>query len=155
MVKEFAKYDQEPEKWIKQYTAQNRVSKKDFNVDVGYERFLGPEIFFHPEFANPDYQTSISTLVDDVVQGCPIDVRRGLYKVRLWGWWQSSCGRLSTEGMIMAVVGCGLDYIKVALGDGHDASTNRVGSLEHCLVGWLDHVQGLRQAPAARRQARC
>eukprot|EP00045_Choanoeca_perplexa_P003568 m.31971 g.31971 ORF g.31971 m.31971 type:complete len:413 (-) comp12114_c0_seq1:1249-2487(-) len=80
VVKEFAKYDQDPDKWIKQYTAKNRVSKKEFSVDVGYERFLGPEIFFHPEFANPDYQTSISTLVDDVVQGCPIDVRRGLYK---------------------------------------------------------------------------
>ena len=59
------------------------MTKKEFTVDVGYERFLGPEIFFHPEFANPDFQTSISQLVDEVVQGCPIDVRRGLYKVRL------------------------------------------------------------------------
>lgn len=80
VVKEFAKYDADPSKWIKQYVGQNRVKKTEFTVDVGYERFLGPEIFFHPEFANPDYQTSISKLVDDVVQGCPIDVRRGLYK---------------------------------------------------------------------------
>jgi actin-related protein 3 len=80
IVKEFAKYDSDPEKWIKQYTYHNKVTKKEFTVDVGYERFLGPEIFFHPEFANPDYQTSISQLVDEVVQGCPIDVRRGLYK---------------------------------------------------------------------------
>jgi actin-related protein 3 len=33
---------------------------QDIVVDVGYERFLGPEIFFHPEFANPDFTTSIS-----------------------------------------------------------------------------------------------
>ncbi len=52
-------------------------------MDVGYERFLGPEIFFHPEFSNPDFSTSISDLVDVVVQECPIDVRRGLYKVRV------------------------------------------------------------------------
>ena len=52
-----------------------------FNVDVGYERFLGPEIFFHPEFANPDFNMSISEVVDEVIQNCPIDVRRPLYKV--------------------------------------------------------------------------
>ena len=23
------------------------------NIDVGYERFLGPEMFFHPEFVHP------------------------------------------------------------------------------------------------------
>jgi actin-related protein 3 len=80
IVKEFAKYDGERDKWIKQYHGRNKVTKKEFSVDVGYERFLGPEIFFHPEFANPDFQTSISTTVDNVVQGCPIDVRRGLYK---------------------------------------------------------------------------
>ena len=52
-----------------------------FSVDVGYERFLGPEIFFHPEFANPDFTTPISEAVDTVIQNCPIDVRRPLYKV--------------------------------------------------------------------------
>ena len=52
-----------------------------FSVDVGYERFLGPEIFFHPEFANPDFTTPISEAVDSVIQNCPIDVRRPLYKV--------------------------------------------------------------------------
>jgi actin-related protein 3 len=80
IVKEFEKYDSEPEKWVKQYHGVESRKKEPFTVDVGYERFLGPEIFFHPEFANPDFQTSISETVDDVVQGCPIDVRRGLYK---------------------------------------------------------------------------
>lgn len=49
IVKEFAKYDLDPGKWIKQYTGINAINQKKFVVDVGYERFLGPEIFFHPE----------------------------------------------------------------------------------------------------------
>jgi len=80
IVKEFSKYDSEPSKWIKTYEGKNSVTKQPFSVDVGYERFLGPEIFFHPEFANADFTIPISETVDDVIQNCPIDVRRGLYK---------------------------------------------------------------------------
>uniref|UniRef100_A0A2K6EEM0 Actin related protein 3B n=1 Tax=Propithecus coquereli TaxID=379532 RepID=A0A2K6EEM0_PROCO len=80
IVKEFAKYDIDPRKWIKQYTGINAINQKKFIIDVGYERFLGPEIFFHPEFANPDFMESISDVVDEVIQNCPIDVRRPLYK---------------------------------------------------------------------------
>ena len=40
---------------------------------------MGPEIFFHPEFANPDFTQPISE-VDEVIQNCPINVRRPLYK---------------------------------------------------------------------------
>ncbi|GAB1289483.1 Actin-related protein 3B [Apodemus speciosus] len=80
IVKEFAKYDMDPRKWIKQYTGINAINQKKFIIDVGYERFLGPEIFFHPEFANPDFMESISDVVDEVIQNCPIDVRRPLYK---------------------------------------------------------------------------
>ncbi|MED6292059.1 Actin- protein 3 [Characodon lateralis] len=80
LVKEFNKYDTDGSKWIKQYTGINAVSKKEFTIDVGYERFLGPEIFFHPEFANPDFTQPISEVVDEVIQNCPIDVRRPLYK---------------------------------------------------------------------------
>lgn len=49
LVKEFNKYDSDATKWIKQYTGINAITKKEFTIDVGYERFLGPEIFFHPE----------------------------------------------------------------------------------------------------------
>lgn len=49
IAKEFAKYDQDPGKWMKKYESINYVSKQPYAVDVGYERFLGPEIFFHPE----------------------------------------------------------------------------------------------------------
>ena len=32
------------------------------------------------KFANPDFTTPISEIVDTVIQNCPIDVRRPLYK---------------------------------------------------------------------------
>ncbi|XP_074662913.1 actin-related protein 3 [Tubulanus polymorphus] len=80
IVKEFNKYDTDPTKWIKRFDGINTITKRPFGVDVGYERFLGPEIFFHPEFSNPDFTTPISEVVDNVIQNCPIDVRRGLYK---------------------------------------------------------------------------
>lgn len=80
IVKEFTKYDKEPSKWLKKYDGINNITKQLFSVDVGYERFMGPEVFFHPEFANPDYTESLSVIVDEVIQNCPIDVRRNLYK---------------------------------------------------------------------------
>lgn len=47
--KEFAKFDTDPDKWFKIYDGINNITKKPFQIDVGYERFLAPEIFFHPE----------------------------------------------------------------------------------------------------------
>jgi len=80
IVKEFSKYDTEPEKWIRQHESFNSVTKKPYSVDVGYERFLGPEIFFNPEIFSSDFLTPLPKVVDDTIQTCPIDVRRGLYK---------------------------------------------------------------------------
>uniref|UniRef100_A0A914W5J9 Actin-related protein 3 n=1 Tax=Plectus sambesii TaxID=2011161 RepID=A0A914W5J9_9BILA len=80
IAREFQKYDTDASKWLKTYDSVNHITKKPFAIDVGYERFLGPEIFFHPEFANPDFTTPISETVDSVIQQCPIDVRRGLYE---------------------------------------------------------------------------
>lgn len=34
---------------MQKFEGLNSVTKQPFGVDVGYERFLGPEIFFHPE----------------------------------------------------------------------------------------------------------
>ncbi|ODQ67452.1 Actin/actin-like protein [Nadsonia fulvescens var. elongata DSM 6958] len=78
IVKEFNRFDREPERFQKYLVDQGfgrRVS-----VDVGYERFLAPEIFFNPEIASSDFLTPLPEVVDTVVQACPIDVRRGLYK---------------------------------------------------------------------------
>lgn len=80
IVKEYQKYDTEPEKWIRQYEGVEAVTKKPYVADVGYERFLGPEIFFNPEILNSDFLTPLPKVVDDTIQTCPIDCRRGLYK---------------------------------------------------------------------------
>jgi actin-related protein 3 len=52
--KEFAKYDADPSKWMKKFEGMNSITRQQFMVDVGYERFLGPEIFFHPEVCAPN-----------------------------------------------------------------------------------------------------
>jgi len=80
IVKEFGKYDADPDKWIKQYKGIHSVTGRSYNVDVGYERFLAPEIFFNPEIASSDFLTPLPEVVDQVIQTSPIDVRRGLYK---------------------------------------------------------------------------
>lgn len=59
----------------------NPVNLQKYHVDVGYERFLAPEIFFNPEIASSDFLTPLPEVVDTVIQQSPIDVRRGLYKV--------------------------------------------------------------------------
>jgi len=69
-----------PKKWIRKETGYESVTKKPFTYEVGYERFLGPEIFFNPEILSGDFLTPLPKVVDDTIQGCPIDVRRGLYK---------------------------------------------------------------------------
>ncbi|THD28881.1 Actin protein 3B [Fasciola hepatica] len=49
LAKEFAKYDSQPDKWIRPHVVPKTAKYPEFSVDVGYERFLGPEIFFQPE----------------------------------------------------------------------------------------------------------
>jgi actin-related protein 3 len=86
IAKEFERYDSNPSKWIKKFGARNAITKQPFEVDVGFERFLGPEVFFNPEIANPDFVTPLSETVDTCIQNCPIDVRRPLYKVSAVHW---------------------------------------------------------------------
>jgi len=79
IAKEFSRFDNNSEgsgsKFKKIYDASTRETS-----EVGYETFLGPEVFFHPEFANPAFKESISLVVDRTIQACPIDTRRDLYK---------------------------------------------------------------------------
>lgn len=58
----------------------HRPFSQNYKVDVAYERFLAPEIFFNPEMASSDFLTPLPEVVDTVIQTSPIDVRRGLYK---------------------------------------------------------------------------
>jgi actin-related protein 3 len=78
IVKEFSRFDREPDRFEK-YTV-TYPNGKTATVDVGYERFLAPEIFFNPEIYSSDFLTPLPNIVDTVIQTSPIDVRRGLYK---------------------------------------------------------------------------
>lgn len=78
IVKEFARFDRDPGRFEKHSVTQPGGRK--VTVDVGYERFLAPEIFFNPEIYSSDFLTPLPTVVDGVIQSSPIDVRRGLYK---------------------------------------------------------------------------
>ncbi|TIB73687.1 Actin/actin-like protein [Wallemia mellicola] len=80
IVKEFRKYDQDPYNWFERYQGEHSVTGRQYGVDVGYERFLAPEIFFNPEIYSSDFLTPLPNVVDEVISSSPIDVRRGLYK---------------------------------------------------------------------------
>jgi len=78
IVKEFSKYDRDRSYFLKHPVIQ--PGGRQVTVDVGYERFLAPEIFFNPEIYSSDFLTPLPVVVDQVIQSSPIDVRRGLYK---------------------------------------------------------------------------
>jgi len=80
IVKEYRKYDAEPDKYFVKHDGENTTTGKPYSVDIGYERFLAPEIFFNPEIYSSDFLTPLPEIVDGVIQQSPIDVRRGLYK---------------------------------------------------------------------------
>ena len=54
MATEFLKYDCAEDgtksKKIKTFKGKNSYNNEAFSCDVGYERFLAPEMFFHPVF---------------------------------------------------------------------------------------------------------
>uniref|UniRef100_A0A7S2UYZ9 Actin-related protein 3 n=2 Tax=Fibrocapsa japonica TaxID=94617 RepID=A0A7S2UYZ9_9STRA len=77
VVKEFGKFDQDPAKYFKKLSGTR--GSKSWSIDVGYERFLAPEVFFNPELCKPDFTQTLPELVDETISTCPIDVRRQLY----------------------------------------------------------------------------
>ena len=89
LVEEYRKYDEKKQRGDGNYYLSNKFKKyvhkpsnggKPIEIDVGYERFLGPEMFFHPEFIHADWRTPLDEVIDDAIQSCPMDYRRRLYK---------------------------------------------------------------------------
>ncbi|KAL0297046.1 UNVERIFIED_CONTAM: Actin-related protein 3 [Sesamum radiatum] len=80
IVKEFNKHDKEPAKYIKQWRGTKPKTGAPYSCDVGYERFLGPEVFFNPEIYSSDFTTPLPDVIDKCIQSAPIDTRRALYK---------------------------------------------------------------------------
>ncbi|KAK8636735.1 hypothetical protein V6N13_124473 [Hibiscus sabdariffa] len=80
IVKEFNKHDKEPSKYIKQWRGIRPKSGTPYSCDIGYERFLGPEVLFSPEIYSSDFTTPLPVAIDKCIQSAPIDTRRALYK---------------------------------------------------------------------------
>lgn len=78
IVEEFSRFDREPDRFQKILADQGKG--RSTHVDIGYERFLAPEIFFNPEIASSDFLTPLPVVVDQVIQASPLDVRKGLYR---------------------------------------------------------------------------
>jgi actin-related protein 3 len=78
LVKEYCKYDDKPEKYFRKYEGKTK-NKASWSCDVGYERFLGPEMFFNPEIFSGDFIVPLPDVVDQSIIKCPIDCRRRLY----------------------------------------------------------------------------
>jgi len=79
IVKEYAKYDADPKRF-QVYEGRHPKTGQPYKIDVGYERFLGPELFFNPEIYGTQNVTPLPELVDQCIQNCPIDTRRQLYR---------------------------------------------------------------------------
>lgn len=79
LAKEFYKHDTDPLKYIKKHSGVLMRTKQIWSVDVGYERFLAPEVFFQPEIFSSDFTTPLPEIVDKTIQMSPIDTRRNLY----------------------------------------------------------------------------
>ena len=59
VVKEFQKYDKDPS-MFKTFSGIQSKTKKPWTCTVGYERFLGPEVFFSPEIFRPEFPSPLS-----------------------------------------------------------------------------------------------
>jgi len=75
----FQMFDNDRSKYITKYTGISSKSGKPFQCEIGYERFLAPEVWFSPELVSNQYTTPISVLIDRAVQLSPIDYRKKLY----------------------------------------------------------------------------
>lgn len=90
IVEEHAKFDKkEKDEATGEWKQSNKFSTvslttpysgKKIQVDMGYEMFMGPEVFFHPEFVNPDWRQPVDEIVDHAILTSPLDARTSLYK---------------------------------------------------------------------------
>jgi actin-related protein 3 len=80
IVKEYEKFDRDPAKRFGKATFKHSRTRAPYTVDVGYESFLGPELFFNPEIYSSDFTKPLPEIVDESILNSPIDCRRGLYR---------------------------------------------------------------------------
>mmetsp|Transcript_83343 Transcript_83343/g.193659 ORF Transcript_83343/g.193659 Transcript_83343/m.193659 type:complete len:427 (+) Transcript_83343:72-1352(+) len=79
IMEEYQKFDQDPAKRFKTYTGLTPKTKESWTIQIGYERFLAPEMFFNAEIFTEGPSTRLPQVVDSTILQCPIDYRRRLY----------------------------------------------------------------------------
>ena len=79
IVEEYEYYDIHPNSRFRTFSGVNSKTKQVWKADIGYERFLGPEIFFKPEIFDAELSQPLDEVVDQSILACPIDTRRDLY----------------------------------------------------------------------------
>jgi len=80
VAKEFAKYDSNPETYIRKYEGIRRSTGQTWTCDIKHERFLAAELFFSPGIYHSAFSTPLPQIVDETIMKCPIDTRRKLYE---------------------------------------------------------------------------
>jgi actin-related protein 3 len=78
-MREFKIYDASPSAMFKRINWTDPRSNLSKDCDIGYEQFLGPEVFFQPSLVSSTVKHSLPMILVDSVQTSPIDYRRGLY----------------------------------------------------------------------------
>jgi actin-related protein 3 len=79
LAKEFVLHERMPNEYIVQMHGVRGKTGDSWTADIGYERFLAPEVFFQPEIYSSDYITPLPELVHQAIASAPIDTRRNLY----------------------------------------------------------------------------
>ncbi len=89
IVKEHQKFDEKikdeatgqwrQSKKFKSVSLTTPLTKKKITFDMGYEMFMAPEIFFHPEFVNAEWRNPLDQIIDYSILTSPVDTRTRLY----------------------------------------------------------------------------
>ncbi|MEN2500172.1 MAG: Actin-related protein 3B [Marteilia pararefringens] len=76
-VKEFAKYDADPQKYFLDLKYKTK-NGKTYQFKTGYERFMAGEFFFAPDTLNDEYKKPLPDLCIETIGRSPVDFRRRL-----------------------------------------------------------------------------
>lgn len=75
VLKEYSKFDEKEKDESGKLVQSSKfktlnlrtINGNNVELDVGYERFLGPEMFFHPEFVHADWRKPLEEVVDESI----------------------------------------------------------------------------------------
>lgn len=82
LVSEWNSFAKDPSSIVRQFAWKGkRNGSNTYNVEIGYERFVGGEAFFDPQLLGSDCKKTLAQTVDECIQLCPVDSRRTLYQV--------------------------------------------------------------------------